>query len=89
MFDLPLLRFNSSREFFDEIRGVRLVKMNGGLESDSVTLDMNEEGAFNLHAHTVYTDISSSDIPPAALLRLVELRDRAITEVQVDFQEEV
>ena len=84
MFDLPLLRFNTPGAFFSEVRGIRLAKLRDGVESDVVTLDMLEEGAFYVHAQTTYRTTLSSDIPSTALVRLVELRNHAVTEVRVD-----
>lgn len=81
MFDLPFLRFNMPGAFFSEVRGIRLAKLRDGVESDVVTLDMLEEGAFYVHTETTYRTTLSSDIPSTALVRLVELRNHAVTEV--------
>ena len=78
---LPLLRFNMPHGFFDELRGVRLVKLTDGVESDSVALDIHEEGELHVDAQTDYATTLSSNVPSDALARLVKLRDHAVTEV--------
>ena len=81
---LPLLRFNMPHEFFDELRGIRLAKIDDGTESDSVALDMHEEGELHVSVQTTYSTTTSSDIPSEALTKLTELMSHAVTEAQLN-----
>ena len=85
---LPFLQFNMPYEFFDEIRGVRLAKLNDGVESDSVAIDIYEDDNFHIHAQTSYNTELSSSLPSEALVRLTDLKSHAVTEVQRDDPEE-
>ena len=85
---LPLLQFNMPHEFFDEVRGFRLAKLKDGAESESVALDMHEEGEFHVYAQTTFSTTASSHIPSSALARLAKLRDHAVTEIEQDISEE-
>ena len=78
---LPLLRFNMPHEYFDEVRGIRVVKLKDNVESDSVALDMHEEGKLHVYAQTTYTTTLGSDIASDALTRMARLRGCAVTEV--------
>ena len=82
--DLPLLRFNMPHEYFDEIRGIRLVKLRADDERDSVALDIQVEGELHVYAQTTYTANLGSDIASKSLSRLVALKDRSIAEIQTD-----
>ncbi len=88
MLGLPLMRFNTPNEFFDEIRGFRIARLKDGSENDSVALDMHDESAFHVYAQTNYSTNTSSHIPTDALARLTKLRDHAITEIRLDISEE-
>jgi hypothetical protein len=82
IFALPFMRFNMPNEFFDEIRGIRLVKLREGVEEVSVALDMYEEGAVHVFARTRYGAPLSSNITSEALVRLERLRDSVVTAIQ-------
>ena len=74
-------------QFFDELRGIRVVKLRNGVESDSVALDIHEEGELHVYAQTSYVTTSSSDVPSDALVQLCELKNHAVTEIQPDIPE--
>ncbi len=82
LLELPLIRFGAGCSFFDEIRGIRLAKVQDGTESDSVALDLYTENEIHVYTQASYTTTSSSDISPKALVRLVQLKDHALTEVE-------
>lgn len=81
---LPLLQFNMPHEYFDEIRGIRVARRMDDGESESVGLDMQEEGELHVYAQTSFKTALSSNVVSDALSRLATLRNRAITEVQPD-----
>ena len=80
--DLPLIRFNSPREYFDEVRGIRLVRLGEGAEDDSVTLDVFDDKELYVYAQTNFASRLSSILPSKALDRLTELKDNAVTAIQ-------
>ena len=76
---LPLMRFTSSEAFFDEIRGVRFVRLaEDGEEVDNVALDMDEHGHLHVYAMTLFEAEVSARIPSIALRRLVSIRSKAV-----------
>ena len=84
---LPLLQFNTPFAYFDEIRGVRLVRTSEGVESD-VAIDVSEEDSeLQVFAQTTYSATLGSHVPAESLARLTELRLQAVTEVLPDSQE--
>ena len=82
LLELPLIRFGAACSFFDEIRGIRLAKVQDGTESDSVALDLYTENEIHVYTRASYTTTSSSDISPRALVRLTRLKNHALTEVE-------
>ena len=78
------MRFNMPSDYFDEVRGIRLAKLEDGAESHSVALDMHEEGELHIYAQTNYTTTLSSAIASDALTRLTELKGHAVAEVMPD-----
>ena len=85
---LPLMRFHTSDSHFDEIRGIRLVRLEDDIESSSVVIDMYPENVLRVSTETSYTSLTSSDIPTDALRRLTSLKDHAVVEVPAATQEE-
>ena len=87
IFGLPLLKFNMPHGFFDEIRGVRLVKLHGGVENESVALDLVEDDKLRVFAQTTYTTTLNSSVSRGALTRLASLKSHAVIEIQPDVSE--
>ena len=76
---LPFMRFPSSQAFFDEIRGVRFVRLaENGDEVDNVALDIDGQGHLQIYTMTSFNDVSSDRISNIAMRRLVTLRARAV-----------
>ena len=76
---LPFMRFATSQAYFDEIRGVRFVRLaENGDEVDNVALDTDGQGHLHVFMMTLFDDVSSDRIPNIALRRLVTLRTRAV-----------
>ena len=85
---LPLLRFGTPQLHFDEIRGIRLVKLEGDVERDSVFADLQPEGVLWLSVQTTYTTTASSVIPADALKRLTRLKAHACEALPAAREEE-
>lgn len=81
---LPLLEFNGPNAYFDEVRGIRLVKLKANDERDSVALDLQVEGELHVYLQTTYTSNLGSDLASKSLGRLVTLKDRSIVAIQPD-----
>lgn len=81
---LPLLEFNMPNAHFDEIRGIRLVKLKANDEQDSVALDMQVKGELHVYAQTTYNSNLGSDLASKSLSRLIALKDRSISEIQTE-----
>ncbi len=85
---LPLMRFHTSHSHFDEIRGIRLVRLEGDIESSSVVIDMYPENLLRVSTETTYNALTNSNMPADALRRLTNLKDHAVVEVPAATQEE-
>ena len=81
---LPVIRLTTPGLPFNEIRGVRLVKLEEGVEKDSVFLDMVEESSIHLLVQTAFDTSLSSRLPADALARLVALKDRSVIAIEPD-----
>ena len=82
--DIPVMRFHMPQLPFDELRGIRLVKLGEGGEQHSVALDIHTEDQIHVYLNTKLTATSHSKLPSDALARLVELKNQAVVEVQPD-----
>ena len=87
IFGLPLLKLNMPHGFFDEIRGIRLAKLEDGVESESVALDLIEDDKLRVFPQTKYNTTLNSNISSGALTRLASLKSHAVTEIQPDVSE--
>ena len=79
--EIPAMRFRTPRMPFDELRGVRLVKLEDGVEKSSVALDVHTKDDLLFYLSTKFTATSHPRLSSDALRRLVELKNQALVEV--------
>ena len=86
---LPLLRFRDQQAHFDEIRGIRLSKLDQDEEVENVQIDLTDKDEYHVFAQASYSSALDRSLPSDAVSRLTDLKYHAIREADTTAQEEV
>ncbi len=81
---LPLITLHSSNNAFDQIRGVRTVKIEEGKETETTIMDMNSDGSQWINLQVNFHTTLSPKTPSQALTLLSKLRSKMVLRADED-----